>query len=130
MATRLYPLFDPQDHDQVQALERLAGVPAGTYAQAQQYRAQAQALGDDPEAGYLHWRSVQDTPVGRMDAFLTFGWGRLAPRAEDLVEALGHDPHCGSIEDAPTAGDVLDAQGLPCADAETVALHRLGVTWN
>ena len=131
MATRIHPSFDPKDPQQVQALERLAGVPAGTYAHVRAYRAEANRLGlEDPEAGYRHWASIQGTPTGRLDGFLSFGWGRPTPRAERLLEALGHDPICGSIEDAPAAGDVLEAQGIARADVETVALHRLGVTWH
>ncbi len=86
MATRLYPAT--QDRA---ALETLAGVPAGTFdrmeAMAKRHDEERKNATNwsDYEDGYRQWKERQDDgPIGELDAFLTFGWGRFRP-----VDSLG-----------------------------------------
>jgi len=131
MAVRLHVQFDPQNAEHIHAIEEIARVPAGTHTAVQQYREEAKRLtfaaGD---AGYEHWASVQDTPVGELDAFLTFGWGRLTPLGRQIADLTADDADGGSTTDPRFVAGLLWAQNAPVETRKLVLAHGLGVAWH
>jgi len=115
MGVRLYP--NTRDR---RKLERLAGVPHGTYdrldavetAQAAD-KATRQAAGtwNDYDDGYRHWCQVNDDPdLNALAGLLLSGWGKFR-------DPEGLAPDCaGSIGDPTTAQRLLDTNGI-VADA-------------
>ena len=92
MGVRLYP--NTQDKAK---LEILAGVPAGTYARMEEMEAHHQSLKtgipmlDRYDLDYECWKEKSDDgPIGDLDHFITFGWGKFnsAGVAEDYSGSL------------------------------------------
>jgi hypothetical protein len=116
MGTRLYPNTTDRA-----ALEVLAGVPAGTHARMDEMakrHAEAKVDPFDQEAGYAQWKERNDDgPIGDLDAFLTFGWGKFRP-----VDGIGED--CAGHEDnLDRAARLLRANGIGANVAMTGGLH-------
>jgi len=130
MAVRVYPTFDPNNPVHVSAIEQIAQVPAGTYAAVQAYRAGAQRLAHaGGDAGFQHWDGVQGTPVGVLDAFLTYGWGRQTPNFRVFAEGAG-DPDCGAADDPAVASALLLWQGVEEPARQLVLQRELGIAWH
>lgn len=150
MATRLYP-----DTDDPDLLERLAGVPAGTFAALEAFetsRTAAEAaahergavllplmrwagkpvdsLGDevlDPEWQTYQLRKMQPA-LHQLRDFMIFGWGRLANC--DAVESAGLDVVCDGTEDPALMCEILGWQAEDPEQALTVLLDAgLGLRW-
>lgn len=131
MAVRLHLQFDNNNSEQIRAVEQIAQVPEGTHAAVQQYREEAKGLtfaGGD--AGYEHWASVQDTPVGVLDAFLTYGWGRLTPLGRQIADLTDDDADGGSTTDPRFVAGLLWAQDAPEETRQLVLAHGLGIAWH
>jgi len=118
MATRLYP-----NTESAATLEALADVPAGTMEILKALRVQAAEL--DGEAA---WALVDGHPTaGRLDHFLTFGWGRV--KCIDAMQGLGLDPWCGSTSDPDAVARICKAQQI--SEHTILILQETGgVCWN
>lgn len=131
MATRLHIQFDQDNPEHIRAIEEIAQVPAGTHAAVQQYREEAKGLAyAGGDAGYEHWRSVQGTPVGVLDAFLTYGFGRLTPLGRQIADLTSDDADGGSTTDPRFVAGLLWAQDAPEETRQLVLAHGLGVAWH
>ncbi len=129
MAVRLHIQFDQDNAEHIRAIEEIAQVPAGTHAAVQQYREEAKRLALEP-AGYELWEGVQDTPVGVLDAFLTFGWGRLTPLGRQIADLTADDADGGSTTEPRFVAGLLWAQDAPEETRQLVLAHGLGVAWH
>lgn len=131
MGTRLYPTTQ-----NAAIIEILAGVPAGTHESLTKIRLENRAeverlqreggnYGDIQEVEYRQWQTLQEIPEGRLDGFLTFGWGKLTYDAFDIVKA-----HIPSDEDENWLwnGDTTNV-GLvdSIMEAQGVDLEKLGI---
>lgn len=117
MATRLYP-----NTRCMNTLQTLAGVPAGTKEVLDALQEQGKGMDD-----FKAWELVNDHPTaGRLDHFLTFGWGRVEG-VQEMREA-GLDPVCGSTSDPAVVGRICEAQGLS-ADTTRMLQETGGVCW-
>lgn len=131
MAVRLHLQFDATNPQHISAVEQIAQVPAGTHAAVQQYREEAKSLAyAGGDAGYEHWAGAQDTPVGVLDAFLTFGWGRLGPLGRQIADLTDDDADGGSTTDPRVVAGLLWAQDAPEDARKLVLAHGLGVAWH
>ena len=130
MATRLYP--NTQD---VAVLERLVNVPPGTHAklkalEAKHKEAKDAALeGERYELGYQQYCEIHDDEaMGTLDAFITFGWGRVA----SPLCKVGEPDYSGKI-DFPDwrVQQILKDQGIKNIDQlNGVSLEEMGgVHW-
>jgi len=119
MGTRLYPNTTDRA-----ALETLAGVPAGTHDRldAMEKRHEAEKLAAaDPrchDLGYRQYCERQDDgPIGTLDHFITFGWGKFRP-----VDGIGED-YAGHEDDLERIAKLLRANGIGADVALTGGLH-------
>ena len=121
MGVRLYP--NTQDKAK---LEVLAGVPAGTYARMEEMDARHEKfkagipLRDRYDLDYECWKEKDaDGPIGDLDAFITFGWGKFRP-----VLGLGED-YSGSIPASQSvkADLLLAANGISANGAFCEGVH-------
>lgn len=128
MATRLHVTFDNNNAEHIRAIEEIAQVPAGTYAAVLAHREEAKSLEGD--AGYRHWEGVQDTPVGELDRFLTFGWGRLTATGRQIAGLAAGDEEIGGTTDPRFVAGLLWAQDAPELVRQLVLAHELGVAWH
>lgn len=81
MGTRLYPKTND-----IAKLETLAYVPAGTHARLQAIKAQQEEetkgmnYFERNEIDYEYYCRIRDDEMlGRLDSFITFGYGRFSP---------------------------------------------------
>lgn len=128
MGTRLYPRTR-----NVESLEKLAGVPAGTAARldAMKLRHDKELEGLDRAQRYekeyaQYCERNDDKHVGDYDAFLTFGWGKFE-------DPCGVAPgYSGRLEDPAKVTQLFRANGIgPLTKegmAQFVALCE-GVFW-
>lgn len=125
MSVRLYP----KTKDPVK-LEKLAGVPIGTYAKLEALEAmepnwnKPKSLADE-EA----WFDLLDESeyMQALHMLKTFGFGRV--RAD--LEGFGLDPICGSTDEAEMVKTLLIEQDLNLtSDILTIAYLCEGVCWS
>lgn len=98
--TRLYPVTTRPE-----VLERLAGVPAGTSAAADQL---AQELARLDGLDYDAWDAAisrAGEAANALHDFRLFGWGRF--QGASLAAAAGHDPEAGRSSDERLVAAVL-----------------------
>jgi hypothetical protein len=126
MAVRLYP------HNQSpELLERLAGVPTGTFQRlttVQERHPQRNAPGPEGyEAAEQYYAEISADPdINALDNQLVFGWGRLTSQAQELASSFG-SPYVGSVHDPEPVRMLLEAQGVELQD---VAVDELeGLCW-
>jgi hypothetical protein len=119
MGTRLYPNTTDRA-----ALEVLARVPSGTHDRmtemAKRHDAEraAATAWNEYEDGYRQWKERDsDGPIGDLDGFLTFGWGKFRP-----VDGIGEDC-AGHEDDLSRAARLLQANGIGVDVALTGGLH-------
>ena len=134
MGTRLYP-----NTENPAILEKLAGVPAGTYSSWNEFKLESannkkhlQELFDqghdrnelcrmsDRFAGEQYDRMTENPDVSQLDRFILFGWGKIQ-----------FDGGCsGEHTDAYNVDQVLFWQGIGSDDLNGVTLEELeGVHW-
>jgi len=126
MATRLYP-----NTDDTAVLETLCYVPAGTgdrlkalQAEGEKLIASATDRFERQEKDYKAWSLIQnDTDAAALDAFLTFGWGRIRHIPEGL------DCYSGTAKDPQTIREICQNQPLPEATIE-ILIANGGVHWS
>ena len=122
MAVRLYPHNQSPD-----LLERLAGVPPGTYQRLISIREHYPQRNNPGLEGYeassqYYAEIFADPDVNALDNQLVYGWGRLTPQAQQLAKRI--DSACfGSIHDPKQVQFLLTAQGI---DLQDVTIAELG----
>ena len=122
MAVRLYP------HNQSpELLERLAGVPTGTFQRltaVQERHPQRNAPGPEGYAASEQYYAEisADPDINALDNQLVFGWDRLTLQAQELASSFG-SPYVGSIHDPEPVRMLLEAQGVALKD---VTIGELG----
>ena len=126
MATRLYPHNQSPD-----LLERLAGVPPGTYQRLMSIReryGQRNTPGlEGYEAAEQYYAEVfADPDINALDSQLVFGWGRLTPQAEQLAKQID-SASFGSIRDPNQVQLLLTAQGIALHNVTIAELG--GLSW-
>jgi hypothetical protein len=134
MGTRLYP-----NTNNPVTLEKLAGVPAGTYSRWNEFKLEKRAFlaglekrakqGEDRQklffesndfAGEQYDKMSEDEDVSHLDRFILFGWGK--------IQFAGGDS--GEHTDAYNVDQVLFWQGVGSDDLNGVTLEELeGVHW-
>jgi hypothetical protein len=131
MGTRIYPTTR-----NAAIIEILAEVPAGTHASLTKIRLdnnaeieRLQREGLDwvaiDEVKYEQWKKFQLLPEGRLDGFLTFGWGKFTSATyeeirNNIPEGEGEDwLWNGGTTDVGLIDSIMEAQG--------VDLERLGI---
>jgi hypothetical protein len=122
MATRLYPITNNPA-----TLERLAGVPAGTYAKLEALRATRNSRPGQENAQAVFYEAVyNDKNLVRMNNFNVFGWGRVNPDACPDYSGRETDP-VKCLDILAAHGIEIDLSGengaLEVADLE-------GLCWN
>jgi hypothetical protein len=126
MAVRLYP------HNQSpELLERLAGVPSGTFQRLMTIRERyphrnAPGLEGYEASGQYYAEIFADPDVNALDNQLVFGWGRLTPKAQQLANHIGSS-NFGSIHDPEQVRLLLEAQGVQLRDVDISELG--GLCW-
>ena len=126
MAVRLYP------HNQSpELLERLAGVPSGTFQRLtaiQERHPQRNAPGlEGYEASEQYYAEVSADPdVNALDNQLVFGWGRLTSKAQELASSFD-SPYVGNVQDPDQVRILLEAQGVELRDVTVDELE--GLCW-
>ena len=106
MAIRLYPDCS------IEEMERLAGVPAGTYARFKAYEAtRPDVAGPTMDAWYDGLYHDQD--LVNLSNFITFGWGRLTtPAMAYKREHFPDSVYAGSTTDFRHAQALIQAMGI------------------
>lgn len=131
MAVRLLVSFNREDTRDWEALEKLAGVPAGTWRQAAALEQRIDNLrraDRHAEAGELY-REKMKTPEGRLYIFTFMGWGRIKPMVEKVIKSYGlrvgedRTGHPGRID------AILRFQGVSQEAREVIAKHPMILTW-
>lgn len=89
MATRLYPNTATPE-----LLEVLAGVPQGTYerliAVGDKYPLRTKVSAKGYEQGQAHYDEIYaDVNLNALEDMRVFGWGRLAPSVEAIIQEIG-----------------------------------------
>ena len=131
MGTRIYPTTRNES-----IIEILAGVPAGTHKkltntllenQTACEKATNDGLSYDDIDTIKHYQrmALDSSPEGRLDGFLTFGWGKFTRESFDIIKA--HIPSdkdedwlwCGDTTDTSLIDSIMEAQG--------VDLEKLGI---
>lgn len=111
MGTRLYPVTtDPR------VLERLAGVPAGTYNDLESLK---KRMADKPYREFAD-KVWHDRDLRLLDMFLSFGWGRVDSRiCPDC---------CGDTKWPRRMAEILEWHNV---DLNGVSIDELdGLEWN
>jgi hypothetical protein len=131
MGTRLYPTTQNEA-----IIEILAGVPAGTHKAlndiliankeaCEKAKNDGLSYEDIDQIKYYQRQALGNSPEGRLDGFLIFGWGKLTYEAFDIVKA-----HIPSDEDENWLwnGDTTNV-GLidSIMEAQGVDLEKLGI---
>ena len=111
MAIRLYPVTKS-----VQVLEQLAGVPAGTMETLKVLRPLLNRLPDahgadedqDKQGGMIGFNVMRRfyPEVAKLEAFLTFGWGRM----DNSIDLGGE--YVGRVTDEENVRTMLFCQGV------------------
>ena len=131
MGTRIYPTTR-----NAAIIEILAGVPAGTHESLTKIRLDNRAeverlqrdgvnYGDIQEVEYRQWQTLQEIPEGRLDGFLTFGWGKFTSATYEEIRnniPEGEDEDWlwnGGTTDVGLIDSIMEAQG--------VDLEKLGI---
>ena len=107
MGTRLYPRTKNEA-----ALEKLAGVPAGTAEKLREMEARHKAArvgNTDPDLEYRQWCEIHNSALGDYSHFLLYGWGKF----DGLGLAEGY---AGSLTDLDKCRELLRRNGIS-ADA-------------
>ena len=124
MATRLYP-----NHKTPELLERLAGVPQGTYERlaAVDDKYCAQVTGDGGQRA--HYLEVSlDSNLSALETLRTSGWGKLTPTALAVIQEIGTKHEYGKTTDPILVRRVLVAQNV---DLRGVSVDEIkGVCWS
>ncbi len=111
-------------------LERLAKVPSGTMERLNDLKAKyPDHLMNDQKAQEL-WEKIQaDENLALLDHQVIYGWGKTNRSFSDFVQALGHDPMCGSISAPKEIALALELQGVtlpPTVTVQALAVHGIG----
>jgi len=119
MGVRLYP-----NTTNAAKLEKLAGVPEGTHKRMEDMakrHAEERAAAtnwNEYEDGYRQWKERDnDGPIGDLDAFLTFGWGKFRP-----IDGIGED-YAGNESDPQRAAKLLRYNGIGVDVSLTEGVH-------
>ena len=131
MGTRIYPTTRNES-----IIEILAGVPVGTHKkltdtllenQTACEKATNDGLSYDDIETIKHYQrmALGNSPEGRLDGFLTFGWGKFTKESFYIIKA--HIPSnedenwlwCGDTTDTALIDSIMEAQG--------VDLEKLGI---
>jgi hypothetical protein len=93
--------------------ELIAGVPTGTAARLDAFKATQPPVGSRSEAEDKWYETLfADEALNRLHSFRLFGFSRLSHDAYRYVESLGLDPVCGSINDPKQVKEMLALQGV------------------
>jgi hypothetical protein len=103
MGVRLYPKdVSPEQ------MERLADVPAGTWARLEAYEAkQPNEAGPKLDAWYDGL--YHDADMVNLHQFKTFGWGRVKAETMELIRSIG-DENAGHTDDPKQISGLLTLQ--------------------
>jgi len=128
MATRLYP-----SNNAPALLEKLAGVPSGTFGRLQEIEGKHPKRNLPTPEGYeeadAFYKTVFASPdLNRLDNFMTFGWGRLTTEATRLIKRWGQIYYGGGVDDPAKVSELLQAQGVTLPSDVTVE-QLGGVYW-
>jgi len=112
-------------------MERLAGVPTGTFQRLQEIQAQypqrdAPGLEGYEESDRYYAEIFTDPELDALDNRLVFGWGCLTSLAQQLAGRFGN-PNFGSLREADEVCGFLDAQGVDLQGVDVAKLD--GVYW-
>jgi hypothetical protein len=118
MSVRLYPNETPE------GLERLAGVPTGTYAKLEAFEAKHKqpkpdtAIAMDEKYADLYrramnaWHDRMDKDMAKLYGFKSYGWGRLTGDAWHYIEEHFESYEAGSTDDFRHAQALVQAMGI------------------
>ncbi len=131
MAVRLVVSFDKEDTRDWEALEKCAGVPAGSWPEAHALEQRIDNLrrADRHDEADALFSSMRGTDVRRLYEFTYGGWGRIRPEVERLIRSYG----LRVGEDRTGHPDRIDAilryQGASEEAREAISKHPMILTW-
>ena len=111
MSIRLYPNVEPAE------MERLAGVPAGTYDRLTIYEAK-RPVKDGPAMTAWYAGLFHDTDMNNLNSLKVFGWGRLTGKALAYVRAINEN--AGVIDNPSQTQALLFLQGITAEGVTSV----------
>ena len=127
MATRLYP-----NNAIPELLERLAGVPQGTYERLVAVDDKYPLRHGMNTKGFAqrqaHYDEIYaDVNLNALEDMRVFGWGRLAPSVSAIIQEIGDYEYGGGITDPVQTQRILAVQGV---DLHGVSVEEIeGVRW-
>ena len=127
MGTRLYP-----NHVTPELLERLSGVPQGTYerliAVDDKYPLRHAMNDQGFEQGQAHYDEIDaNDALNALENMRVFGWGRLTPSVSVIIRDMGEYEYSGRVMALAQIQRILDAQGVNLHDVDINEIE--GVRW-
>jgi hypothetical protein len=98
-------------------MEKLAGVPEGTYdkliAIKNKHNVNGAKTHDEYEARFeARYNEISDNPdTDKLDTFLTYGWGSFET-TQNMCEEYHMDLNCGGLTDIKAVEQILDYNGI------------------
>jgi len=114
MGIRLYPNTTPE------VIERLIGVPAGTYNRFKEYEAKRPTK-PGPTMDAWYEGLFNDNALHLISSFITFGWGRLTSEALTYKKEYFPDSeYAGSTDNPQLAQGMIQAMGITAEGVTSV----------
>lgn len=131
MAVRLRVSIDREETRDWETLEKLAGVPAGTWPEAHRLEQRIDNLrrADRHEEASALFSEMRGTDARRLYEFTYAGWGRITDEVRRLIQSYGlrvgedRTGHPGRID------AILRFQGASEEAREAIAKHPLILVW-
>jgi hypothetical protein len=125
MGTRLYARTE-----NAAIIEKLAGVPQGTYAALQEFDSNPENQYDwgDTEKGYeVYCRKQQSPDLSTLEEFLLYGWGKFNRATIGVLERWQLNREVGSTTNPVIVRSLITSMGI---DTKGVAHREFeGLKW-
>lgn len=125
MGTRLYARTE-----NAAIIEKLAGVPQGTYAALQEFDSNPENQYDwgDTEKGYeVYCRKQKSPDLSTLDEFLLYGWGKFNRATIGVLERWQLNREVGSTTNSVIVRSLITSMEI---DTKGIPLEKLeGLKW-
>ena len=122
MGVRLHPTGCSIDQT-----ERLAGVPAGTWARLEAYE-ERRPLEDGPALAAWYHGLSSNADMNALHGFKLFGFGRILPATQAFIRKIG-DEDAGETSDPAYVLSLLSCQITEDRAAEVIRMGVRSVRW-